>query len=136
MELIGLGMSLGMCLGMKGIPQDNPPVKRAGCGNRATANVDRWQISFTHTRVILGGLSRFPSASAVLGDLGMASQDKKYDRRHVLKILVIGGVATAVALPSRWTKPIVQAVVVPAHAAASAPPTTTTTTTTSTTISP
>jgi hypothetical protein len=56
----------------------------------------------------------------------MTSQDKKYDRRQVLKVVLIGGVATTVALPSKWTKPIINAVVVPAHAAASAPPTTTT----------
>lgn len=63
----------------------------------------------------------------------MASQDQRYDRRQVLKSVVIGGVVTVVSLPRRWTKPIVNAVIVPAHAAASAPATTTTTTTTTTT---
>ena len=60
----------------------------------------------------------------------MDNHDKQHDRRKVMKILLIGGVATAVMLPGKWTKPIVNAVIVPAHAAFSAPPTTTTTTTT------
>ena len=54
----------------------------------------------------------------------MDNHDKQYDRRKVMKVLVIGGVATAVALPGKWTKPLINAVIVPAHAAASAPPTT------------
>ena len=41
------------------------------------------------------------------------------DRRQLLKIFTIGGVATTVLLPAAWTKPIVRAVFVPAHAAAS-----------------
>ena len=41
------------------------------------------------------------------------------DRRQLLKIFTIGGVATTVLLPATWTKPIVRAVFVPAHAAAS-----------------
>ena len=42
------------------------------------------------------------------------------DRRQALKIIVsIGGVATAIMLPGKWTKPIVQSIVVPAHARAS-----------------
>ena len=63
----------------------------------------------------------------------MDNRDRQYDRRKVMKVLVIGGVATAVALPGKWTKPLINAVIVPAHAAASAPPTTSTTTTTTTT---
>ena len=53
----------------------------------------------------------------------------KPDRRQVLKVVIVGGVATTLMLPGSWTKPIVEAIVVPAHAAASAPPTTTSTTT-------
>ena len=45
------------------------------------------------------------------------------DRRQVLKI-TLGGVAAALILPHAWTKPIVNSVIVPAHAAASAPATT------------
>lgn len=59
----------------------------------------------------------------------MDLKDQKHDRRKVMKLLVIGGVATAVMLPGKWTKPLVNSVVVPAHAASSAPPTTTSTTT-------
>ncbi len=47
------------------------------------------------------------------------------DRRTFLRVIAIGGVATAVMLPSRWMKPIVNSVIVPAHAASSAPPSTT-----------
>ena len=50
-------------------------------------------------------------------------------RRQVVKTVLIGGAVAAVMLPTKWTKPLVNAVVVPAHAQASAPPTTTTTTT-------
>ena len=63
------------------------------------------------------------------------------DRRQVLKYVMIGGVATAVMMPSKWVKPVVNAVIPPAHAAASAPATTkpgtstTTSTTTTTTTS-
>jgi peptidoglycan/LPS O-acetylase OafA/YrhL len=56
---------------------------------------------------------------------------------HIFPVLVlnvlIGGVLTTLVLPSRWMKPIVNAVIVPAHAATSVPPTTTTTTTSTTT---
>ncbi len=58
--------------------------------------------------------------------------DKKsgMDRRQVLKLVMIGGVATAVVMPSKWVKPVVNAVIPPAHAAASAPATTAAGTTT------
>src|SRR5262245_25859015 len=58
----------------------------------------------------------------------------EWTRRHV--VLVIGGVATTILMPSRWIKPVVESVVVPAHAQVSRPLTTTpagTTTPTSTT---
>jgi hypothetical protein len=59
-----------------------------------------------------------------------------HDRRQVLRIFTIGGVSTALVLPTSWTKPLVKSVIVPAHAQASphgdgvprttsAPPTTT-----------
>jgi hypothetical protein len=63
----------------------------------------------------------------------MANYDGHHDRRKVLRVLLIGGVATTLALPSKWMKPIINSVIVPAHAATSAPPTTTTTTTTTST---
>ncbi len=45
-------------------------------------------------------------------------------RRRVLKTFALGGVgALAILLPSKWTRPVVESIVVPAHAAAS--PTTT-----------
>ncbi|MCB1503624.1 MAG: hypothetical protein H6876_01460 [Hyphomicrobiaceae bacterium] len=66
----------------------------------------------------------------------MDNHDKQYDRRKVMKVLVIGGVATAVALPGKWTKPLINAVIVPAHAAASAPPTTVPPTSTTATTPP
>jgi hypothetical protein len=44
---------------------------------------------------------------------------QKHDRRQLLKIFTIGGVATALVLPTRWTKPLVKSVIVPAHAQAS-----------------
>ncbi len=66
-------------------------------------------------------------------------------RRDVVKkiTIVVGGVATLIELPARWTKPVVESIIAPAHAALSATttttttaaPTTTTTTTTSTTTS-
>ena len=58
----------------------------------------------------------------------MSDNQEQVDRRRVLRMIVIGGVVTAVSLPQLWIKPVVNAVIVPAHAAASAPPTTTTTT--------
>ena len=46
-----------------------------------------------------------------------------HDRRQVLKV-IIGGVATALVLPSKWSKPLVSTIVAPAHAQASKPSTT------------
>ncbi len=60
---------------------------------------------------------------------------KNISRRQVMTTVAIGGVATAVMLPGKWTKPIVDSVITPAHAASSAPPTTVTTGTTATTTS-
>jgi hypothetical protein len=60
---------------------------------------------------------------------------QRHDRRRILKIFTIGGVATAVLSPSEWTRPIVRSVIVPAHAAAS-PKVTTSTTVTVTTAPP
>ena len=52
-------------------------------------------------------------------------------RRDVVKkiTIVVGGVATLIELPARWTKPVVESIIAPAHAALSATTTTTTTTT-------
>ena len=60
------------------------------------------------------------------------------DRREAIKTIstVVGGVITIIALPERWVRPVVDAIVTPAHAQTSnytPPRTTTTTTTTSTT---
>jgi hypothetical protein len=76
----------------------------------------------------------------------MDSEDKKFDRRQVMRTVLIGGVLATIMMPSKWTKPLVNSVIVPAHAAASAPatttaaptttPTPTTTVTTTTTAAP
>jgi hypothetical protein len=63
----------------------------------------------------------------------MGDKRSGYDRRQVLKYVLIGGVATAVVMPSKWVKPVVNAVIPPAHAAASAPATTKPGTSTTTT---
>lgn len=45
----------------------------------------------------------------------------KVNRREVVKsVTVVVGVVTALALPAKWTKPIVESIIVPAHAATSA----------------
>jgi hypothetical protein len=46
----------------------------------------------------------------------------KVNRREVVKsvTVVVVGVVTALALPAKWTKPIVESIIVPAHAATSA----------------
>src|SRR5262245_54390293 len=44
---------------------------------------------------------------------------QRHDRRQVLHIFTIGGVATALVMPASWTKPLVKSVIVPAHAQAS-----------------
>src|ERR1700722_7330956 len=43
----------------------------------------------------------------------------KLSRRRVLEILAVGGLTVTIVLPSRWIKPVVESVVVPAHAQAS-----------------
>jgi hypothetical protein len=50
------------------------------------------------------------------------SVSESLTRRRVLKVVLIGGVATAIMMPAKWTKPIIEAVVSPAHAASSGPP--------------
>jgi hypothetical protein len=40
-------------------------------------------------------------------------------RRRVLEILTVGGLTVTILLPARWIKPVVESVIVPAHAAAS-----------------
>ena len=57
----------------------------------------------------------------------MDDDSKNLSRRRALKVLGLGGVVAAtVALPGKWTRPIVESIVVPAHAAASSVATTTT----------
>jgi hypothetical protein len=45
--------------------------------------------------------------------------DGNTTRRRVLKILMGGGVTVAILIPSKWIKPIVESIVLPAHAQAS-----------------
>jgi len=60
----------------------------------------------------------------------LSARDEK--RRKIVKRILAGGstVLGTYALPDKWTKPLVQSVVLPAHAGMSVVPTTTTTTTT------
>jgi hypothetical protein len=61
--------------------------------------------------------------------------DKGQDvnRRRVLKgIVATGSIGIAISLPDKWMRPIVEAIVVPAHAAASHVATSTTRTSTTT----
>jgi hypothetical protein len=43
----------------------------------------------------------------------------KLDRRNILRTALGGGALAPLVLPEQWSKPIVKALVVPAHAAAS-----------------
>lgn len=63
----------------------------------------------------------------------LSAQGHDRGRRDVIKAVVAGGgvAASAFALPSRWTKPIVETIVVPAHASVSPALTTTAILTTS-----
>ena len=47
----------------------------------------------------------------------------KMDKRKALKTIIAGGVATSVAIPSVWKKPVVNSVMLPAHAQATGPTT-------------
>lgn len=58
-------------------------------------------------------------------DNGLPAGGEKLSRRRAIKVLGAGGVVAAtLMLPSKWTKPVVESIIVPAHAQASAPPTT------------
>jgi hypothetical protein len=58
-------------------------------------------------------------------DNGLPAGGEKLSRRRAMKVLGAGGVVAAtLMLPSKWTKPVVESIIVPAHAQASAPPTT------------
>jgi hypothetical protein len=62
---------------------------------------------------------------------GQPAGGEKISRRRAMKVLGAGGVVAAtLMLPSKWTKPVVESIIVPAHAQASAPPSTGTTPTT------
>jgi hypothetical protein len=54
---------------------------------------------------------------------------RNVNRRRAIKLVAGGVVVATIALPSKWTRPIVESVVVPAHAQASPPVTTATATT-------
>jgi len=56
----------------------------------------------------------------------------KLDRRNLLRVALGGGALALFALPEKWVRPVVDAVIVPAHAQSS-PATTTTVTSTTTT---
>jgi hypothetical protein len=57
---------------------------------------------------------------------GQPAGGEKLSRRRAMKVLGAGGVVAAtLMLPSKWTKPVVESIIVPAHAQASAPPSTT-----------
>ena len=56
----------------------------------------------------------------------MQREDPKYNRRDIIKKVLIGGAIATVVLPGKWTKPLVNSIIVPAHAQASAPATSTT----------
>lgn len=59
--------------------------------------------------------------------------DKNVSRRRAIKIVASGALVATIALPSKWSRPIVESIIVPAHAQAS-PPLTTGTGTTGTTV--
>jgi hypothetical protein len=44
---------------------------------------------------------------------------QRTSRRQILRVFTVGGVATALVMPTSWTKPLVKSVIVPAHAQAS-----------------
>lgn len=44
-----------------------------------------------------------------------------FDRRQLVKTVLIGGAIATIVLPTKWTKPLIESVVVPAHAQASPP---------------
>jgi hypothetical protein len=57
---------------------------------------------------------------------GQPAGGENVSRRRAMKVLGAGGVVAAtLMLPSKWTKPVVESIIVPAHAQASAPPTST-----------
>lgn len=59
--------------------------------------------------------------------------NKNVSRRRAIKIVASGALVATIALPSKWSRPIVESIIVPAHAQASPPQTTGTTVTTGTT---
>src|SRR5689334_17552217 len=76
-----------------------------------------------------GNLLSRPSAKLTVEKCGLSTTRRTrgaffmrdrhpHDRRQVLKVIV-GGVATALVLPSTWSKPIISTIVAPAHAQAS-----------------
>ena len=64
--------------------------------------------------------------------------EKTPNRREAVKTVtvVVAGVVTTVAVPTEWTKPIVESIIVPAHAATSRAATTTSGPTGAPTITP
>jgi len=53
--------------------------------------------------------------------------NKNVSRRRAIKIVASGALVATIALPSKWSRPIVESIIVPAHAQASPPLTTETT---------
>ena len=53
----------------------------------------------------------------------IAISEESVSRRTAMKsiVVVVGGVATTVMLPGKWTRPLIDSVIVPANAAALSP---------------
>jgi hypothetical protein len=45
--------------------------------------------------------------------------DGNITRRRVLEVLTVGGLTVTIIIPSSWIKPIIESIVIPAHAQAS-----------------
>ena len=67
---------------------------------------------------LLSPRNRATAHANAIRNRGIPMSDGNTTRRRVLKILV-GGATVAILIPSKWIKPIVESVVVPAHAQAS-----------------
>src|SRR5580704_16557659 len=54
-----------------------------------------------------------------LAKRGYFMSEFNVSRRRVLEILTVGGLTVTIILPAKWIKPVVESVIVSAHAAAS-----------------
>jgi hypothetical protein len=104
------------------------PIHRtmAGGGVKGTRSRNRAMPAASVVDALLSILIPIIGCATIGGfraQLGVGVMTESVSRRSAMKsiVVVVGGVATTVMLPGRWTRPLIDSVIVPANAATLSP---------------